>query len=57
MWWMFWWGGSDWTTIILTQDEIQTQCVHVWRDILEDETSITQNCVRCKLERKMNKII
>lgn len=54
MWWLFWWGGL-WTTIITTPEEIQAQCIHVWKDILENEKNITQECLRCKLERKLLK--
>ena len=48
------WWRSDWTVVELTQEQLQKNCVHVFRDIETTETYIKSKCIRCWLERTYN---
>lgn len=55
MWWFMWWVSSSWEILQLTQEEIEKNCIHVFRDISETELTITSKCIRCWKERLFNK--
>ena len=49
------WAGSEWVIITpLTQEQIQEQCIHAWRDEVQPNGSILQTCVRCNLQRTIS---
>ena len=48
-----WWGSEGVIVPILSQEEIESQCIHVWRDEVISETTITQKCIRCKKTRNI----
>lgn len=50
MWWSIWWVSSNWE--IITTNEV---CIHIFRDVYEDDTSVTSKCIRCWIERIYNK--
>lgn len=53
MWWIVWVAGPN-GQIEITQEQLQKNCVHVFRDINTTEESITSKCIRCWLERTYN---
>ena len=54
MWWAIWWISSDWKVIKLTQEELEKQCIHIFKDIEETDTYIKSKCIRCWKERIYN---
>lgn len=56
MWWFIWWVSSDWQILEFTQEQIEENCVHIFRDIETTEEFIKSKCIRCWKERIYNLI-
>lgn len=44
-------GGFGTTAIPQTPQEIEEQCIHVWRDGTQEGTTLYQSCIRCQKTR------
>lgn len=53
--WVIWWASSNWTIIKITQEQLQSNCIHIFRDDIITDTTITMKCIRCWLQRIINK--
>jgi len=50
---MFWWW-TKWTKEIKpTEKEIQSNCIHIWKDKEITWNTIRQECFRCGIVRKI----
>lgn len=49
-----WWGTEGVQALPQTPEELQSICVHVWRDQSEIDWVILQECIRCKKTRSLS---